>query len=117
MLCVTYSNQEAKQKVRELNVPDTPVYLWLISHGDVRAIFYKGAFALLQKITIGWLLSYMYTDPEQRGQGHMTFLLKEIAKHYRLFAVPSHSDAEDLLQKCGFVPETHYFGRPYYQSR
>lgn len=117
MLCLTYSNQQAKQKVKELDIPDVPVYLWTLSREDVRAVFYKGAVALLQKISVGWMLSYMYTDPDQRGQGYMTHLLKEITKHYKLFAVPSHSDAEDLLKKCGFVADSHYFGSPYYQSR
>jgi len=114
MLCLT--NREAIQKVKELNIPDNPVYLWTLSREDVRAIFYKGAVALLQKMSVGWMLSYMYTFPEDRGKGHMTELLNQITKHYRLYAVPVNSTAETLLQKCGFFPETHYFGSPYYRS-
>lgn len=117
MLCLTYCGQEAIQKVKELNIPDVPAYLWTLSREDVRAVFYKGAVALLQKGTYGWMLSYMYTAPDQRGQGHMTELLKEITKHYILFAVPAHSHAESLLKRCGFIADSHYFGSPYYRSR
>ncbi len=114
MLCLT--NQQAIQTVKELNIPDTPVYLWTLSREDVRAIFYKGAVALLQKVSVGWMLSYMYTFPNDRNKGHMTYLLKEIAKHYRLYALPTNSIAEEVLQKSGFSPENHYFGSPYYRS-
>ena len=116
MLCLTYSNQEAIQKVKELNIADSPVYLWTLNRDEIRAIFYKGAFALLQKMSVGWMLSYMYTFPEYRRQGHMTELLNQITQHYRLYAVPVNSIAEELLQKCGFSVDTHYFGSPYYRS-
>lgn len=103
--------------MKELHIPDVPVYIWTLSREDVRAIFYKGAVALLQKMSMGWMLSYMYTVPESRSQGHMTYLLKEITKHYRLYALPVDSRAEELLEKCGFSPEKHFFGSPYYCSK
>lgn len=107
------SGQEAKQKVRELNIPDSPVYLWLMSHEPVKAIFYKGAVALLEKILEGWMLSYMYTVPERRRQGDISYILNSLTE--RVYAVPIDSIAEDVLKKAGFVLDVRRFGSPFYR--
>lgn len=113
MLCV--SNQEAKQKVNELNIPDSPVYLWLMSRESVKAIFYKGAVALLEKMLEGWILSYMYTIPERRRQGDITYILRYLGNSHTIYAVPINSVAEDVLKKAGFVADTRRFGSPFYR--
>ena len=109
------SNQEAKQKVEALKIPDSPVYLWLMSHEPVKAIFYKGAVALLEKILEGWVLSYMYTFPERRRQGDMTYILEYLKHSYTIDAVPRNSIAEEVLQKAGFVVDIRRFGSPFYR--
>jgi hypothetical protein len=113
MLCLT--NQEAKQKVSEFNIPDSPVYLWLMSKEPVKAIFYKGAVALLEKILDGWMLSYMYTNPEHRRQGDMMYLLRYLKQSYTIYAVPVNSIAEEVLKKAGFVVDVRRFGSPFYR--
>ena len=62
------------------------------------------------------MLSYMYTFPEHRRQGHMAKLLNFITQHYRLHAVPINLNAEEVLQKCGFKVDSQYFGNPFYRS-
>lgn len=109
------SNQEAKQKVEALKIPDSPVYLWLMSHEPVKAIFYKGAVALLEKILDGWMLSYMYTIPERRRQGDIMNILRHLGNSHRMYAVPINSVAEDVLKKAGFIPDTIRFGSPFYR--
>jgi hypothetical protein len=101
MLCL--DNQRAKDKVESLNISDNPVHMWMLSREPVRAIFYEGAVALLEKIPEGWMLSYMYTFESQRRRGYMQTLLREIQKSHRLFAIPMNSVAEGVLKKCGFV--------------
>lgn len=86
--------------------------MWRMSREPVRAIFYKGATALLEKIPEGWMLSYMYTTPERRRQGDMAYLLRSIQKSHKLYAVPVDSTAETVLVKSGFTKEIG----PFYRS-
>ena len=83
--------------------------------GKVKAIFYKGAVALLEKILEGWVLSYMYTFPERRRQGDMTYILEYLKHSYTIDAVPRNSIAEEVLQKAGFVVDIRRFGSPFYR--
>jgi hypothetical protein len=109
------SNQEAKQKVESLKIPDSPVHVWLASHESVKAIFYKGAVALLEKTIDGWMLSYMYTFPERRRQGDISHILKYLKQSYIVYAIPVNSIAEDVLKKAGFVTDARRFGIPFYR--
>lgn len=113
---LTYTNEEARRHVKSLDLPDIPVYLWTLVREDVKAIFSKHAFALLQKIPQGWMVSYMYTIPESRRQGHMKHLLRQLTSNFTLFAVPTDAAAENCLQSCGFRTDTVFFGSPYYRS-
>ena len=107
MLCL--DNQVAKKKIQSLPISNIAIDNWLRCHESVRAIFYQGAVALLEKIPEGWVLSYMYTIPECRGRGDMTHLLKILTKQYILFAVPVDSRAERLLKKTGFALENSIY--------
>lgn len=102
--------------VRSFNIPDSPIHTWLLSRENVRAFFYEGALALIEKIPEGWILSYIYTFPEKRRQGYMRRLLLHIRSSHRMFAVPGNEIAEDVLRKSGFAVDTFYFGTPFYRS-
>ena len=84
-----------------------------MSQEPVKAIFYKGAVALLEKMLEGWMLSYMYTIPERRRQGDISYILNSLTE--TVYAVPVNSIAEDVLKKAGFVLDVRRFGSPFYR--